>query len=159
MTIQLTGAMRNPDRAEVGEGCPMHRASNVLARRSTLLLLREAAYGTTRFDDFVRRTGLTESVTAAQLKAMVLEGLLTTASYQEPGQRRRSEYVLTPAGEELVPVLLAFAAWGERHRPHALHFQMTHEGCGAELDVELRCRHGHQVDTSDVVVALERAAE
>src|SRR5690606_25800419 len=88
MTLQLEGFLAGRDRPELGDGCPIDRTGSLVARRSTILLLREASYGTTRFDDFVTRTGLTESVTAAQLRNLVSEGLLVKVPYQEPSQRR-----------------------------------------------------------------------
>lgn len=132
------------------------RSCTLIARKSTLLLLREALYGTTRFDDFVRRTGMAESVTASQLRALTAEGLLVTRAYREPGQRRRSEYVLTDAGRDLIPVLLALAAWGDRHLPreHGLH--LTHAACGADIETGIRCAAGHAVAEDEIVVGLER---
>ena len=96
------------------------------------MLLREATYGTARFDDFVRRTGLTESVTAAQLRELVQGGLLEKRPYREPGQRERQEYVLTEAGEDAVPVLIALAAWGDKHLPRGHRIEATHADCGAQ---------------------------
>src|SRR5215510_1848899 len=103
MALQLAGRIADEARTEFGAACPIDRTSTLIARRSTILLLREASYGTTRYDDFVRRTGLTESVTAAQLKSLVSEGLLTKQPYQEPGQRRRFAYELTEAATTSCP--------------------------------------------------------
>jgi hypothetical protein len=58
-------------------------------------LLREAFYGAHRFDEFVRRAGFTEPVTAARLRELVDDGLLERRPYQDPGQRTRFEYHLT----------------------------------------------------------------
>src|SRR5262245_62494786 len=104
MAFRLEGRISDDARTEFGDACPIDRTSTLLARRSTILLLREASYGTTRYDDFVRRTGLTESVTAAQLKSLLVEGLLTKKPYQEPGQRQRFAYELTEAVPDLAPV-------------------------------------------------------
>src|SRR5262245_42543611 len=104
MAFRLEGRISDEGRTEFGDDCPIDRTSALVARRSTILLLREALYGTTRYDDFVRRTGLTESVTAAQLKSLVSEGLLTKKPYQEPGQRQRFAYELTEAVPDLAPV-------------------------------------------------------
>ncbi|WP_214108100.1 winged helix-turn-helix transcriptional regulator [Acrocarpospora catenulata] len=161
MTLQMTGRLAAEDRTELGDLCPIERASELVARRSTVLLLREASYGTARFDDFVRRTGLTESVTAAQLRTLVTEGLMVKQPYREPAQRQRFEYVLTEAGHDFVPILLALASWGDRHRPRPHRLRMVHAGCGAAVEVEVRCANGHVVGDDDVTVALrsrQRAA-
>jgi DNA-binding HxlR family transcriptional regulator len=152
MTLQLAGRLADPGRESLGSGCPIERSSALLGRRSTLLLLREAAYGTARFDDFVRRTGLTESVTATQLRELVSNGLLDRRPYQEPGQRVRHEYVATKAGEDAVPVLLALAAWGDEHLPLAHRIEAVHEGCGAHVAPTLRCSAGHDVPQDEVVM-------
>jgi DNA-binding HxlR family transcriptional regulator len=156
MTLQLAGRIADDTRTEFGAACPIDRTSTLIARRSTILLLREASYGTTRYDDFVRRTGLTESVSAAQLKNLVSEGLLTKQPYQEPGQRQRFAYELTEAGHDLVPILLALGAWGDKHRPEAHRLTMVHADCGSPVHLEARCELGHPVSETAVAVALEQ---
>jgi hypothetical protein len=88
---------------------------------------------------------------------LVSEGLLDKKPYQEPGQRQRFEYELTEAGHDLVPVLLALGAWGDRHRPKSHRLKMVHADCGSSLQMEVRCEAGHTVREADVAVALERA--
>ena len=157
MPVTLQGPLADADRAELGEGRPIDRTSDLLARRSTVLLLREAWYGTSRYDDFVRRTGLTASVVAAQLRSLVDATLLEKRPYREPGQRARFEYVLTAAGAELAPLLVAFASWGDRHLPRSHRLGMTHAGCGAQIQVDVRCAAGHAVADEEIIVGLERA--
>lgn len=156
MTFQLAGRLADPDRQALADGCPIERSSTVLGRRSTLVILREATYGTARFDDFVRRTGLTESVTATQLRELVSAGLLEKRPYQEPGQRVRQEYALTEAGEDAVPVLMALAAWGDKHLPRGHRIDATHADCGAPVTATLRCAGGHDVSRDDVVMTPRR---
>jgi DNA-binding HxlR family transcriptional regulator len=156
MTLQVRGRLAVASRSEFGDACPIDRTSSLVARRSTILLLREASYGTTRYDDFVRRTGLTESVTAAQLKSLVAEGLLEKRPYHEPHQRQRFEYVLSEAGHDLVPILLALGAWGDKHRPESHRLKAVHAECGAPVQVAVRCAKGHEVPETEVVVGLER---
>src|ERR1700740_2496527 len=88
-------------------GCLMARALEVVSSRSALLILREAFYGTTRFDHFAQRTGISEPVTAARLAELVEEGLLAKEPYREPGQRTRLAYRLTDKGAELFAGLVA----------------------------------------------------
>ena len=157
VTVQLTGWAADPERPALGDACPIERAITLLGRRSTVLLLREAAYGTSRFDDFVRRTGLTESVTAGELRRLVTEGLLAKQPYQEPGRRQRHEYVLTEAGHALVPILLALGEWGTKHRPHNPHVEARHAGCGAPIAVEVHCAAGHRVPEDEGAIVAEPA--
>jgi DNA-binding HxlR family transcriptional regulator len=124
------------------EFCPMCRTLDVVANRSAFLIMREAFYGTTRFDDFTRRTGFSEAIASARLKSLVEEGLLERRPYQEPGERTRYEYHLTEAGGEFFPIIVAMMQWGLRWRGPT-PVRMQHLGCGAPIETVLRCEAGH----------------
>src|SRR5258705_13645352 len=105
--LHLTGPLHprsgwraSPDR------CPIARALGVMSTRSAFLIMREAFYGTSRFDDFVGRAEISEPVAAARLRELVSEGLLVREPYREPGQRTRDRYRLTEKGADLLPVLI-----------------------------------------------------
>lgn len=117
-------------------------------------MLREAFYGSTRFDDLVRLTGFTEAVAAKRLKELVEYGLLEKRPYQEPGQRTRHEYVLTERGHDLLPVLVALGEWS-RHSPTKGGPALLHGGCDAEVRIALRCADGHHVVEDDLVVTTQ----
>lgn len=151
MTVRLEGRLASPDRAAAGDYCPIDRAMQVIGTRSAILLLREASYGTTRFDDFTTRVGITDAVASARLHELVDAGLLERRPYREPGQRTRHEYVLTESGHELQPTLLALAAWGTKHTPKDGTPRFTHDDCGADVSVTLRCAAGHEVGTDELV--------
>ncbi len=135
--------------------CSIDRALQVVSTRSALLLLREAFYGVTRFDELTARVGISEPVAAARLKELVAAGLLAREPYREPGQRTRHAYRLTEKGSELLPVLVALLQWGDRWEaaegggPVAL----THVDCGEPVHAELRCGAGHAVDATKVHLA------
>jgi len=136
--------------------CSVARALEVVGTRSTMLLLREAFYGTRRFDDFARLVGVTEQVAATRLKALVDEGLLSREPYQEPGQRTRSEYRLTPKGRDLYPVLVALLQWGDVHNPGpgGPPVRLTHRDCGAPVVAQVRCAAGHDVTAREVTLLV-----
>ena len=119
-----------------------------------MLIMREAYYGTTRFDDFVRRVGITKAATSARLSELVNAGMLTRKPYREPGQRVRDEYVLTEAGIDFMPVVWAMFEWGRKHLPHRSTLRLTHDGCGAEATVQIRCAKGHQVPADEIAVRV-----
>jgi len=104
----------SPRGAWQATSCSMARALEVVSSKSALLILREAFYGTTRFDDFAERVGISEPVAAARLRELVDEGLLEREPYREPGQRTRMAYRLTGKGAELLPVLVSLMQWGDR---------------------------------------------
>ena len=104
--VRLTGSL-NPREGWTADRCTIAKTLDVISTRSAFLILREAFYGTTRFDEFAQRVGISEPVTAARLRELVDEGLLEREDYREPGQRTRQRYRLTPKGTELFPALAA----------------------------------------------------
>lgn len=156
--VQLQGGLATRDRWNAPERCSIDRAMRVVGTRSALLLMREAFYGTTRFDDFARRVGITETVAASRLRELVSAGLLERAPYREPGQRTRQEYRLTEMGRELAPVALALMQWGDRYLsdPDGAPLELSHIGCGEPIGVEVRCAAGHDVGTGDIAARARR---
>ena len=76
--------------------------------------MREAFYGATRFEEFVRRAELSEPAASARLHELVEHGLLELEPYREPGQRTRNRYLLTEKGADLFPVIVSLMQWGNR---------------------------------------------
>ncbi|MDQ0771759.1 DNA-binding HxlR family transcriptional regulator [Streptomyces aurantiacus] len=102
-----------------GSSCSVTRSLGVLGENWTLLILREALTGTTRFADFRSALGLAADVLSRRLATLVESGVMYREPYQEPGSRTRYEYHLTDAGRELEVVLGALQQWGDRHLPRA----------------------------------------
>ena len=100
------------------EDCSLVRALGVVGERWTMLLLRQAFYGVTRFDDMQAGLGVSRKVLAERLGRMVDDGLLARVPYRDQAQRTRHEYRLTEKGEGLATVLVALMQWGDRHMPH-----------------------------------------
>jgi DNA-binding HxlR family transcriptional regulator len=137
--------------------CPIEKAMALAGTKSAMLIMREAFYGTTRFDDFAHRVGITKAATSTRLSELVDAGLLTKRPYREPGQRSRDEYVLTDAGTEFMPVVWAMFEWGRKHLSDT-GLRLTHLDCGAEASVEIRCANGHDVPPDELGVRLVRGA-
>ncbi|RHW24165.1 transcriptional regulator [Nocardioides immobilis] len=153
VTVQLAGRLAARGDVALGDRCSVDRTMQVVGNRTAMLLIREAFYGATRFEQLAKRVGVTEAVASQRLKELVAAGILAKQPYREPGQRTRFEYVLTPAGHELMPVLLGLLQWGARHLPHpGGRVTVTHDECGAEVQAALRCADGHDVPEEDVVV-------
>jgi DNA-binding HxlR family transcriptional regulator len=154
--VRLTGAL-DPREGWQAERCTIAKSLEILSTRSALLILREAFYGTTRFDDFAERVGISEPVTAARLRELVDEGLLEREDYREPGKRTRQQYRLTEKGADLFPVLVALMQWGDRWLDErGGPVELIHRDCGETVGVEVRCAAGHQVDTSEIDIARRR---
>lgn len=152
----LQGALADRDAWSAAGECPIERTIQVVGTKSAVLILREAYYGTTRFEDFCRRVGITKAAAAARLNELVGAGLLTRRPYREPGQRTRDEYVLTQAGTDFMPVVWALFQWGQRHLPDPAPLRLAHAGCDAGVDVGMRCSQGHLVEPDELVVRLTR---
>jgi DNA-binding HxlR family transcriptional regulator len=155
-TIQMTGALEPRDEW-AADRCPMAHALDVVRTKSAFLVLREAFYGATRFEEFVSRTQLSEPVTAARLRELTAEGLLERAPYQEPGQRTRRLYLLTEKGADLLPALVALMQWGDRWvLPGGARVEVRHRDCGAPVTAHLRCEHDHEVARDELELARRR---
>jgi DNA-binding HxlR family transcriptional regulator len=151
--LVLEGEFADTD-SWIPQRCPVAKALDVVGARSTLLLLREAHFGTRRFDAFVRRVQISEAVAAAQLRRLVAAGLLRKEPYQEPGQRTRYEYHLTRMGLDLMPAIIAFMQWGDTYLQGDLGaaVDLRHLDCGETVAAEVRCAAGHAVGPDDIVM-------
>ena len=93
--------------------CSMADALALVGDRWSFHVVREVGMGVRRYDGIQRRTGAPREVLTSRLRKLEAAGVLTRAPYSE--RPPRYEYALTAAGEDLVPVLAALYAWGERH--------------------------------------------
>lgn len=134
--------------------CPVRSALDVVGTRSAMLLLREAYYGTTRFDDFAARVHISDAVAAARLRELTAAGLFEKVPYREAGARTRHEYLLTPAGRDLAPVVLGLFEWGSKHLTGdgRAPLELRHDGCGADVHVTVACEAGHPVALGELAV-------
>jgi DNA-binding HxlR family transcriptional regulator len=148
--IAMTGALE-PRESWAAEHCSIERALQVIHTRSAFLIIREAYYGASRFDEFAQRARLSDPVTSARLRELAAAGLLVREPYREPGQRTRDRYRLTEMGAELMPVLVALMQWGDRWlQEKGAPVALEHSGCGAAVHAELRCAAGHEVGPGEL---------
>ncbi len=102
---------------DINAACSIARSLGVLGERWTFLILRDAVAGTTRFNTFRQDLGIAPDILTDRLNTLVEYGVMQKVPYQEPGERARSDYLLTPAGEELIVILAALQQWGDEHLP------------------------------------------
>ncbi len=154
--IQMIGPLA-PREDWVIESCPMAATLEIVSTRSAFLVLREAFYGATRFEQFVQRAQISEPAAAARLRELTDAGLLAREPYRDPGQRTRSEYHLTDKGADLAPTLIALMDWGDRWGiDGGARVELRHAGCGAPVHAELRCTDGHEVLAGEIELGLKR---
>lgn len=93
--------------------CPIARSLERVGEWWSILILRDAFYGVTRFDEFQKSLDIAPNMLTRRLSGLVTEGLLERRLYCE--KPPRSEYHLTPRGRDFRPVLLALMNWGNTH--------------------------------------------
>ncbi|MFE6923740.1 winged helix-turn-helix transcriptional regulator [Nocardia sp. NPDC057663] len=138
-------------------GCSIARAMDLIGTRSAILILREAYYGTTRFDGFARRVGITDAAAAGQLRKLTAAGLLEKRPYQEEGKRTRNEYVLTQMGRDLLPAVVALWQWGDTYlQPGPPPLLRVDAETGEPVRVELRSADGTEVELERLAVRVNQ---
>ncbi|NEA52734.1 helix-turn-helix transcriptional regulator [Streptomyces sp. SID13666] len=141
--------------ADLASGpCPLGRAAGIFGDRWTLLIMRNATLGATRFEQFRTGLGIADNILSNRLGKLVDAGVLTKEPYED-GNRIRSHYRITQAGVALRPVLEALAAWGHTYANPAeptIAVRIVHLPCG------LPTADGSHCDVCDTGITNEDAA-
>ena len=119
--------------------CSMARGLEVIGDWWTPLIIRDLQLGLDRFDALAENLGISRNLLAARLAHLTEHGIVARRRYSEHPPRYR--YVLTDAGRQLVPVLMALTAWGDRWAtpeggPPLL---FRHRGCGHQFTPTVTC--------------------
>src|SRR5499427_3827123 len=93
--------------------CPIARSLERVGEWWSILILRDAFHGLTRFDQFQKSLDIAPNMLTRRLNTLVENGLLERRRYSE--RPPRDEYVLTERGRDFRPVLWALLAWGNKH--------------------------------------------
>ena len=113
--------------------CPIARSLERVGEWWSILILRDAFYGLTRFDEFQKSLNIAPNMLTRRLNALVEEGLLERHLYCE--KPPRYEYRLTPRGHDFRPVLLALLAWGNKHfAPEGASVVLLDASTGKKVD-------------------------
>lgn len=132
--------------------CSVAWTLEVIGERWTLLIVRDALLGVTRFGTFRCRLGIAANVLADRLHRLAQYGIVARSPYQQ--RPTRYEYQLTPKGEELAVVVLSLKQWGDRHLagttgpPHTAY----HQECRSVVGVDIRCPHCAETVAPDEIV-------
>lgn len=137
--------------------CSVAAALDILGERWTLLAIREMAYGVHRFDQITAYTGASRDILANRLRKLEQRGIIERRQYSE--HPPRYEYHLTPAGDDLVPILRALRQWGDRWAVETPSVSFRHH-CGHQLQVDQVCRAcGEVVRVEDITVAKGKTGQ
>jgi len=139
--------MTSTDFAEMP--CPIARSLDRVGEWWSILILRDALAGMTRFDQFQRNLGIAPNILTRRLAGLVEAGLLEKRRYSE--RPPRHEYVLTPRGRDFREVLQALFAWGNRHfAPEGASLLMANRATGELADPVLVDRNSGRRMTDPV---------
>ncbi len=111
--------------------CPIARSLAFAGDAWSLLILRDAHAGLTRFDQFRKSLGIAPTILTRRLAVLTTEGLLEKHRYSE--HPPRDEYLLTEAGNDFLPVLFMIGAWGRKHRGKGKLVQFIDAEAGTEI--------------------------
>jgi DNA-binding HxlR family transcriptional regulator len=111
--------------------CSVAQCLEVVGEWWTMLIVRDAFLGVTRFDVFQERLGIARNVLQLRLTRLVESGVLERVAYSE--HPPRYDYRLTPKGRDLWPVVNAMRQWGDQYAaPSGPPIQLVHRSCGHE---------------------------
>jgi DNA-binding HxlR family transcriptional regulator len=113
--------------------CPAARTLECVGEWWSILILRDAFQGVTRFDEFQKSLGIAPNILARRLAHLTDTGLFERRPYSI--RPPRHEYVLTPKGRDFFPVLVALFAWGNKHlAPEGAALLLADRSTGRPLD-------------------------
>jgi DNA-binding HxlR family transcriptional regulator len=139
------------------DSCGMARATELIGDRWTMLILREALFGVTRFDDIQKSLGCPRTILSGRLKKLVEAGVLTRRAYKEPGQRTRSQYVLTMKGVDLALPMIALMQWGDKYCLNgAPAAEIVERRSGGACRVSLVNKNGAPVNVGETTLRKAR---
>ncbi|KFZ78394.1 transcriptional regulator [Amycolatopsis sp. MJM2582] len=133
--------------------CPVARSVDTIGDWWSLLIVRDAFDGVRRFGEFQRSLGVAKNILSARLRALVGHGVLEVVPASDGSTY--GEYVLTPKGRDLFPVIVALRQWGEAHffaDGEARSELVDREGGLPLRGLEIRAADGRVVGPDDTVV-------
>jgi len=130
--------------------CSVAQCLEVVGEWWSLLIVRDAFLGVTRFDDFQSRLGISRNILNQRLTHLVETGILKRVPYED--HPPRSEYRLTDKGRDLWQVVTAMRQWGDRWAaPAGPPLKMRHNSCGHLVQAVSVCSHcGERLDLHSV---------
>ena len=135
-----------------GDYCPSARSLDVIGDWWSLLIVRDAFDGLTRFGEFQKSLGIAKNILTERLRSLVASGILELAPASEGGARM--EYRLTAMGKDLFPVMVALRQFGERHlfAPAEDHSLLVDRASGQPVQLEIRAQDGRRIGPDEALI-------
>lgn len=136
-----------------GAACPVARALDVIGDWWSLLIVRDAFDGVRRFGEFQKSLGVAKNILSDRLRTLVAHDILTAVPAADGSAYQ--EYVLTPKGQALFPVIVGLRQWGEDHYygPAEPHSTLIDRKRGQPVQrLQVRAQDGRALAPDDTVV-------
>jgi DNA-binding HxlR family transcriptional regulator len=133
--------------------CPVARSLDAIGDWWSLLILREALFEVTRFSEFQKKLGLAKNILTVRLRALVDQGILKTAPASDGSAYQ--EYLLTPKGRGVFPILVALRQWSEEFdgKPEEIGTILVDKENGKPVRrLELHSQDGRLLTASDTAL-------
>jgi DNA-binding HxlR family transcriptional regulator len=139
--------------------CPIARSLEHVGEWWNILILRDAYYGLSRFDEFQKSLGIVPTTLTRRLNDLIEGGLLERRLYSE--KPPRYDYVLTQRGLDFRPVMLTLMTWGNKHfAPEGNSVFLADEDSGEAVDLVLTdARTGKKINREQHVIHAGKAAD
>jgi DNA-binding HxlR family transcriptional regulator len=133
--------------------CPIARSLDAIGDWWSMLIIREAFLGTARFSEFQKKLGLARNILTVRLRGLIDDGILTTAPASDGSAYQ--DYLLTPKGRGVFPVLVALRQWSEEfdNRPEEIATILVDRDKGRPVrNLELRSQDGRLLGASETAL-------
>ena len=135
------------------DDCPIARSLDAIGDWWSMLIIREAFFGSRRFGEFQKRLGLAKNILTVRLRGLVERGILKTAPASDGSAYQ--EYLLTPKGRGVFPILVALRQWSEEfdEHPEEIATILVDRTDGRPVrKLELRSEDGRLLTPADTVL-------
>jgi DNA-binding HxlR family transcriptional regulator len=129
----VTPATRTPTPRQ----CSIAGALDVVGEKWSLLVVRELFLGCRRFSEIAANTGAPRDILTSRLRRLEELGVVARRAYSE--HPPRYEYVLTAAGRDLRPVIMALKHWGDTYVMRDHLPPVLEHSCGAVFEPRMDC--------------------
>ena len=133
--------------------CSIANALDLIGEWWTILILREAFFGTRRFEDFQQHLGIARNILTARLRKLCDSGILERVPIREGAKRH--EYRLTKMGRDLQPTLIALTQWGDRwlRQSDGAPVKFIERASGEEIaEVSVQTKDGRRLEPRDMTM-------
>jgi DNA-binding HxlR family transcriptional regulator len=135
-----------------GDYCPSARTLDVIGDWWSLLIVRDAFDGLTRFGEFQKSLGIAKNILSDRLRTLTERGILKVVPSPDGGAHQ--EYHLTAMGRDLFPVMVALRQWGEQYlfKPGEKHSRLIERDTGQAIKLDIRTVDGRPICPDRAVI-------